>query len=77
MQIIIIVLFIFQNNKDCDSFEALFKLVVCTNNLFDVESNDDGTWRRIRKIDFISKFVDEDKLVDYKDCRIFMSRIRI
>jgi phage/plasmid-associated DNA primase len=27
--------------------------------LFDIESNDDGTWRRIRKCDFVSKFVDE------------------
>jgi phage/plasmid-associated DNA primase len=33
-------------------------LVVCTNNLFDIESNDDGTWRRIRKCDFVSKFID-------------------
>jgi phage/plasmid-associated DNA primase len=27
--------------------------------LFDIESNDDGTWRRIRKCDFLSKFIDE------------------
>jgi putative DNA primase/helicase len=40
-------------------FEPQFKLVVCTNNLFDVDSNDDGTWRRIRKCDFVSKFVDD------------------
>ena len=45
----------------CESeiFEPQFKLVVCTNNLFDVTSNDDGTWRRIRKCDFLSKFIDE------------------
>jgi P4 family phage/plasmid primase-like protien len=45
----------------CESeiFEPQFKLVVCTNNLFDITSNDDGTWRRIRKCDFLSKFVDE------------------
>ena len=29
-----------------------FKLAVCTNTLFDVKSNDDGTWRRIRASDF-------------------------
>lgn len=42
--------------KDSMSFIPQFKLVVCTNNLFDIKSNDDGTWRRIRKCDFISKF---------------------
>ena len=30
--------------------------MVCTNNLFDVPSNDDGTWRRIRVCEFLSKF---------------------
>jgi phage/plasmid-associated DNA primase len=29
---------------------------VCTNNLFDIKSNDDGTWRRIRVVNFESKF---------------------
>jgi putative DNA primase/helicase len=45
----------------CESeiFEPQFNLAVCTNNLFDIESNDDGTWRRIRKCDFVSKFADE------------------
>lgn len=40
-------------------FEPQFSLVVCTNNLPEVESNDDGTWRRICKVDFLSKFVSE------------------
>ena len=45
----------------CESeiFEPQFKLVVCTNSMFDITSNDDGTWRRIRKCDFLSKFIDE------------------
>ena len=45
----------------CESevFEPQFKLVVCTNQLFRIESNDDGTWRRIKKCDFLSKFIDE------------------
>ena len=47
---------------ESETFEPQFKLVVCTNNLFDIESNDDGTWRRIRKCDFVSKFKDEDEL---------------
>ena len=44
--------------QESETFEPQFKLVVCTNNLFDIDSNDDGTWRRIRKCDFVSKFVD-------------------
>lgn len=45
--------------KDTITFIPQFKLVVCTNVLFDIKSNDDGTWRRIRVCDFMSKFVDE------------------
>ena len=47
--------------SESETFEPQFKLVVCTNNLFDINSNDDGTWRRIRKIDFVSKFIDENE----------------
>ena len=43
--------------KDPITFIPQFKLVVCTNNLFDIKSQDDGTWRRIRLCEFISKFV--------------------
>jgi P4 family phage/plasmid primase-like protien len=43
--------------KDPVSFIPQFKLVVCTNNLFDIKSTDDGTWRRIRLCEFNSKFV--------------------
>jgi len=45
--------------SESEIFEPQFSLVVCTNNLFDIESNDDGTWRRIRKCDFLSKFIDD------------------
>ena len=44
--------------KDTITFVPQFKLVVSTNNLFDIGTNDEGTWRRIRKVDFESKFVD-------------------
>lgn len=44
--------------KDSVTFIPQFKLVVCTNCMFDVKSNDDGTWRRLRKVDFLSKFTD-------------------
>lgn len=50
---------------ESEVFEPQFNLVVCTNNLFDVDSNDDGTWRRIKKVDFMSKFVDEGE--EYND----------
>jgi P4 family phage/plasmid primase-like protien len=45
--------------SESEIFDPQFSLVVCTNNLFDIESNDDGTWRRIRKCDFLSKFIDD------------------
>ena len=44
--------------KDSVTFTPQFKLVVCTNVLFDINTNDDGTWRRIRICDFMSKFID-------------------
>ena len=44
--------------KDAVTFIPQFKLVVCTNTLFDIKSNDDGTWRRIRVCDFKSKFTE-------------------
>lgn len=44
--------------KDSITFIPQFKLVVCTNVLFDVKSNDDGTWRRIRVCEFKSKFTE-------------------
>ena len=34
------------------------------NDLPNIPSNDDGTWRRIEAADFIAKFVDEEKDVD-------------
>jgi P4 family phage/plasmid primase-like protien len=44
--------------KESVTFIPQFKLVVCTNTLFDIKSNDDGTWRRIRVCDFMSKFLE-------------------
>ena len=45
--------------KDTITFVPQFNLVVCTNTLFDIKSNDDGTWRRIRVCDFKSKFTEK------------------
>jgi P4 family phage/plasmid primase-like protien len=52
---------------ESETFYPQFKLVMCTNNLFDIESNDDGTWRRIRRVVYHSKFVDETVLDQYTD----------
>lgn len=43
------------------TFTPQFSLVVCTNTLLDVKSNDNGTWRRIRVAPFQSTFVDTIK----------------
>lgn len=42
--------------KDCITFIPQFKFVAMTNNLLNVGSNDDGTWRRICVVKFESKF---------------------
>ena len=57
----------------CESevFTPQFKLAVGTNSLFDIESNDDGTWRRIRKITFPSKFVDDGEYYEDDSCHVF------
>ena len=51
--------------SESEIFSPQFNLVVCTNNLFEIDSNDDGTWRRIKKVDFMSKFIDEGE--EYND----------
>ena len=43
--------------KDTVTFIPQFKMVCCTNIDFEEMANDDGTWRRIRKVDFESKFM--------------------
>jgi len=43
--------------KDTVTFIPQFTLVVCTNHLFEINTDDDGTWRRIRVCDYISRFV--------------------
>jgi len=45
--------------SESEIFMPQFKLCVGTNNLFDIDSNEDGTWRRIRKCTFPSKFIDD------------------
>ena len=40
------------------TFIPQFKIVVCANNFLEVKTQDHGTWRRIRVIDFMSLFTD-------------------
>ena len=47
--------------KDTVTYIPQFTLVVCTNTLFDIKSNDEGTWRRIRVNDFKSVFLEDPK----------------
>jgi P4 family phage/plasmid primase-like protien len=44
---------------ESEIFTPQFSLVVCTNALFEIKSNDDGTWRRMKLVDFLSKFISE------------------
>lgn len=48
--------------SDSEIFEPQFSLVVCTNALFEIKSNDDGTWRRLKLVDFISKFASNGEI---------------
>ena len=45
--------------SESEIFIPQFSLVVCTNALFEIKSNDDGTWRRMKLVDFLSKFISE------------------
>jgi phage/plasmid-associated DNA primase len=52
------------------TFKPQFKLVVCSNQFMEIKSQDNGTWRRIRVVDFMSLFtanpVDNDKEKPYQ-----------
>jgi P4 family phage/plasmid primase-like protien len=41
------------------TFIPQFKLVVCSNEFMEIKSQDHGTWRRIRVVDFMSMFVEK------------------
>jgi len=40
------------------TFIPQFKPIVCTNCLYDIKTNDGGTWRRLQKIDHLAYFAD-------------------
>ena len=45
--------------KEPVEFKPMFKLLLLCNTLPNVPSDDGGTWRRIRVVEFTSKFVDD------------------
>lgn len=45
--------------KKSETFIPQWSLALCTNNIPEVRSNDDGTWRRMRIVNFIAKFADK------------------
>jgi len=45
--------------KDSITFVPQCKVILATNNLPEITATDEGTWRRIRKIPFESRFVDK------------------
>ena len=50
--------------KNTITFKPQFSLVVCTNDMFDIKATDDGTWRRIKPVPFLSKFSDKKPFAD-------------
>jgi P4 family phage/plasmid primase-like protien len=62
--------------RESETFIPQFDLAVCTNNLFEINSNDDGTWRRIRIIKFLSKFLDSMEMNNplYSECKYKYSK---
>ena len=50
--------------KEPFEFTPQFKLICMCNDLPNIPSNDDGTWRRLEVVDFIARFVDYEHEVD-------------
>tara|TARA_B110000967_G_C18901813_1_gene576226 strand:- start:6646 stop:9615 length:2970 start_codon:yes stop_codon:yes gene_type:complete len=59
------------------SFIPQFKLVVTCNNLMKVNSSDNGTWRRIRAVPFLSLYTDKPKKDDTENPYQFKLDLKI
>ena len=62
-----------------ESYVPQYDVVVCANNLFEIASNDDGTWRRIRVINFMAKFLfpHEWDSPEFDDCKFKFPRYEL
>ncbi len=60
--------------KDSETFTPQLNLVVCSNILFEINSTDEGTWRRIRVCRFMSKFVDNPNAKHDTDSRFIFPK---
>jgi P4 family phage/plasmid primase-like protien len=49
---------------EAQTFTPQFKLVVCSNEFMEIKSQDHGTWRRIRVVDFESLFTEKPRTDD-------------
>lgn len=49
---------------EAQTFTPQFKLVVCSNEFMEIKSQDHGTWRRIRVVDFESLFTENPRTDD-------------
>ena len=50
-------------------FKPQFKMVLCCNDKPELPPHDEGTWRRVKNTEFISKFtydIEEDNVLDFK-----------
>jgi phage/plasmid-associated DNA primase len=50
------------------TFKPMFKISIMCNDAPVIEGNDEGVKRRIRKIDYVSKFVDRDNIDEDNHC---------
>ena len=51
------------------TFKPQFKMILCTNYLLEIKSTDNGTWRRVRVVDFESRFEDNPESPEYSDVK--------
>tara|TARA_Y100001970_G_scaffold293340_1_gene439538 strand:+ start:2994 stop:5702 length:2709 start_codon:yes stop_codon:yes gene_type:complete len=54
---------------DMVTFKPQFKMILCTNYLLEIKSTDNGTWRRVRVVDFESRFEDNPESPEYSDVK--------